>query len=286
MPELCRVVGCDAPRYRTYSMCGKHRTRYNTYGGTSAPDWQVARPCAQCGESFIPYRPGAKFCSRTCSNASRYKPRQCMDCGASVDRRLRRCEECSTFAAGKTSCRVYWNECSVCGLAFPCQKGRASRCGRACRLIDERAKAEARRASRPECEVDGCVEPQFCRQMCSVHYCRLTRKGDVGTVHRLRGMGHVNASGYRHISVDGRRVPEHRYVMERHIGRYLWPWENVHHINGVRDDNRIENLELWAKPQPSGQRVEDLVDFVVAHYPERVAAALAAPSVDSIGRAA
>jgi hypothetical protein len=52
-------------------------------------------------------------------------------------------------------------------------------------------------------------------------------------------------------------VFEHHLVMEESLDRLLVDGETVHHINGLRDDNRVENLELWTKPQPSGIRAKD-----------------------------
>ena len=56
-------------------------------------------------------------------------------------------------------------------------------------------------------------------------------------------------------------VFEHILVMEDLLGRPLYPDESVHHRNGLRDDNRVDNLELWVRPQPSGIRVEDAVHW-------------------------
>jgi hypothetical protein len=60
------------------------------------------------------------------------------------------------------------------------------------------------------------------------------------------------------------RTYEHTAIMARYLGRPLLPHENVHHKNGVRSDNKIENLELWSTHQPIGHRVIDVLTEAVS----------------------
>lgn len=63
------------------------------------------------------------------------------------------------------------------------------------------------------------------------------------------------------LGIGKREVRQHRWAMEQHLGRKLLLHENIHHKNGVRDDNRLENLELWSTSQPPGQRVDDKLEW-------------------------
>lgn len=81
----------------------------------------------------------------------------------------------------------------------------------------------------------------------------------------FNGGRHRNRAGYVYIITPNRQLGdplytlEHRSVMEQHLGRPLLAYETIHHVNGVKDDNRIENLELWVTRQPKGQREADMV---------------------------
>lgn len=127
-------------------------------------------------------------------------------------------------------------------------------------------------SEQPHCVVEGCHRKGEIRPG---HYGRCQRcyKDALARGERVlapKGTGSVNRHGYRRIQRPGHPnawkgggIFEHVWVMSEHLGRPLLPGENVHHRNGVKDDNRIENLELWSSSQPAGQRVEDKVTWAV-----------------------
>lgn len=146
----------------------------------------------------------------------------------------------------------------------------------------------ARRKQPGQCVVEGCGRPPKARGLCKGHYHRLLRHGDVRAdvpIRVVTGAGSIS-HGYRkvpvprhlrHLTRGETPVAEHRFEMAKHLGRPLEPHEVVHHRNGNRTDNRIENLELWSTSHPKGQDVEAKVDHAIRvlllYRPELLASA-------------
>lgn len=224
--------------------------------------------------------------------------------GADVAKCTQTCPDCGGFKANKVAtrcrdCHLKTRTRGLCSVPGCSDLHRAKgycwfhydRMKRGVSLTAYKRGSSAFERGVTACPVDGCELLTFSGRtgLCTLHHDRVTRTGEIGPAHRLvarkgeakHGVWHKNHYGYivRRAIVDGKStwVAQHRAVMEEALNRKLERWENVHHINGVRHDNRLENLELWITFQPAGQRAEDQVEWAKTILARYEPAALTAP---------
>lgn len=158
--------------------------------------------------------------------------------------------------------------CNVCNKPFkapPCQKARF--CNRDC--------YNKSREGIFKCDECGKTFTYYKSHkkgkhvFCSVNCHKIFQARDPKNRPKWKG-GITNHSGYvmiyspDHPYATGCYVREHRYVMEKHLGRFLENHEIVHHKNHNKTDNRIENLELTSRATHASMHKENS-PFVVGH---------------------
>lgn len=259
--ELCAFGGCTRRRYaRGY--CTQHYRQLQA-GRELTPLRSYTRQGQRCGAEGCDEKPHAHgYCKLHLNRIARHgTPERVRSWNPGAACSVEGCEELSK---AQGYCQVHYMRVRRTGKTGP-----ASLITQADRASKYKNKA---------CAIEGCDRLAKARGWCQMHYGRWVRTGDAegkwGAGPR-QSQGYITTDGYKMSPErrNGRPVLEHRLVMEQMIGRQLERWEEPHHKNGVRHDNNPENLELWVR-QPAGQRIDDLVEFVVRHYPEKVREAL------------
>lgn len=200
----------------------------------------VVRVCSGCGSEFSkPSSVGAKWCSWACYLKSRVPRKTCKYCGTEFE--AKRLTYCSVSCRQKASRNSREKPCEVCGKPMRVAPYQES-------------------------------SKRFCSQACHNEAKKIKGIG----FRRMRQDGYIEVYYPSHPDSTKRGVMlEHRLIAEKKYGCRILKTEHVHHINGDRADNRIENLELWNKSQPAGQRVTDKIAWAIEllgkYHPELLA---------------
>lgn len=235
----------------------------------------IDKICEQCQQAFRvkPKNASQKFCSKKCVTAHEAVHGRV---AAHKELIMFVCKECSKpFGFKPAYVTSYRNKFGKDPLycSMPCSdQGRRKDTMLRQRFTCLQCGKEQSRRRKPGGRVY--AQQKFCNIECKAAYqrTRALNKFNEGNYSR-----HIKRHGYVWISVPslvtGKKhaVMEHRYMMSKHLGRELYPEETVHHKDGNRQNNALENLELFSSRHGPGQRVIDKVQFAVDMlrlYPE------------------
>ena len=252
--KTCRIDGCDK-ELRALGYCAMHyyRIRYSPTAdmrpsSLRSPDRGCkVKGCVRCHYA-------KDYCQLHYDRIRRYGEGANLSNKSLKVRRLCKIEGCNRYRAGQGFCRMHYERWRDHG-----------------KNADMRPEPLPLKTKPDTCTIEGCNKPYNSNGYCQMHASRWRKNGDPGPAEKSRkdkGERIINVGGYATLfkpdhpnSGKRGRILEHRFAMSEFLGRPLVAGETVHHKNGAKLDNRIENLELWTGDHPSSQRVSDLVEW-------------------------
>lgn len=263
MKKIC--IGCNEtfeayhPEKQKYCsiLCGQKHKRELARGKPARHKRTIKldlKPCEQCGKEFKPRDETTKYCSTNCRDIARkiikevnIKTKECKNCGKVFEYSSENQLHCST------QCKVEYNRKNP---SLAGRKGPIVKCEKCGKDFKSWRSDKLSKFCSSECSPQGRVakkESSIC-QTCGVLFRRYGGGKDAKFCSRecyIKSnpkeptlQGYILMYDNEYSDRESGQVFEHRLVMGKSLGRKLEPWETVHHINGDRSDNRIENLQL------------------------------------------